>query len=385
MAKLERIHSELSKKYTLKGSTLFRTENNDPKGRLEVEIGDSKSPDFKPQFKVMRWDNEVNFSLRAKEHDNATVKTEGDKVKYVTPTHEVHLYDKPDASENGGFEFEWYLPHKPPTNTFYATLQSKGVDFLYQGELTPEEIADGNHRPDNVVGSYAVYHATKGGLNRADGMDYKTGKIAHIYRPQAKDSSGQTAWCAMHIQDGILSVTVPDSFLEKAVYPVVVDPTFGYTTIGGSQNDVNSIRFRLSRTTAVGGGIITQIAFYMSLNTASAVNLRSAAYGVDGSNDPGSKLGEGSVISVSGIGWQIGSATIKFTAGECYLGFVNDAGDGTNFAKVYYDSSGERHYSGIVSYTDTWPDPWSGEAGNDTQKWSMYATYTTSGNFFSLF
>jgi hypothetical protein len=106
--------SKLSKKikdlYVLENNTLKSTPKNNPKDKIEVEIGDSKQPDFKPQFKFMRWDNEVNFSLRAQEHPQAVIETDKDgKIKYITPEYEVHQYDKPEASENGGFEFEWVL------------------------------------------------------------------------------------------------------------------------------------------------------------------------------------------------------------------------------------------------------------------------------------
>lgn len=78
-------------------NTLFLAVRDDAKDSLHVEVGDSKQPDFKPQFKVMRWDNEVNFSLRAAEHPAATVEVSGEVVKYITPDYEVHQYDKPDA------------------------------------------------------------------------------------------------------------------------------------------------------------------------------------------------------------------------------------------------------------------------------------------------
>jgi len=100
---------EINAKYKVENETFLREVKANPKDRIEVEIGDSKQPDFKPQFKVMRWDNEVNFSLRAEEHPQATVETEGEKIKYITPEYEVHQYDKPELSEDGGFEFEWVL------------------------------------------------------------------------------------------------------------------------------------------------------------------------------------------------------------------------------------------------------------------------------------
>jgi len=40
-------------------------------------------------------------------------------------------------------------------------FDSKGLKFYYQGPLTEEEIAQGIVRPEEVVGSYAVYHESK--------------------------------------------------------------------------------------------------------------------------------------------------------------------------------------------------------------------------------
>jgi hypothetical protein len=38
--------------------------------RIALEVGDSKQPEFHPQLKLMRWDNEVNLSVRLI-HDEA--------------------------------------------------------------------------------------------------------------------------------------------------------------------------------------------------------------------------------------------------------------------------------------------------------------------------
>ena len=39
---------------------------------------------------------------------------------------------------------------------------------------------------------------------------------------------------------GRMTVTVPQNFLDKAVYPVIIDPTFGYATIGNSEDRTNN-------------------------------------------------------------------------------------------------------------------------------------------------
>ena len=219
--------------FTLSANTLLRTVKDNPADRIEVEIGDSKQLDFKPQFKVSRWDNEVNFSMRAQEEAGATMVEEDGKVKYKGRDIEVHQYEKPEASKDGGFEFEWVLKNKPESNVLRTTIQHKGLDFFYQPALTAEEIKQGNVRDENVVGSYAVYHSTKQN-NIVGGMEYQTGKAFHIYRPHAVDADGVKVWCELDIKKGELTVTVPKDFLNKAIYPVVVDPTFGYTSGGAS-------------------------------------------------------------------------------------------------------------------------------------------------------
>ena len=217
----------------LAGTTLKREVKANPKDRIEVEIGDAKQPDFKPQFKIKRWDNEVNFSMRAEEVTDATVDIEAGIVKYKAKDYEVHQYEKPEAGEDGGFEFEWVLNKKPESNVLRTTIQHKGLDFLYQPELTAEQIKQGASRDENVIGSYAVYHSTKKS-NSVGGNEYKNGKAFHIYRPHAVDADGVKVWCDLNITEGELTVTVPEDFLNKASYPVVVDPTLGYTSLGSS-------------------------------------------------------------------------------------------------------------------------------------------------------
>lgn len=268
----------------INATTFGREVKSNPKDRIQVEVGDSKQPDFKPQVKLMRWDNEVNLSIRAEEHPDATVETGGGVIKYITPDYEVHQYDKPEAGEDGGFEFEWILKKKPDTNILSATLQTKGLNFFYQPPLTQEEIDEGVVRPENVIGSYAVYHKTKGGMNRSDGMEYKTGKAFHIYRPQAFDANGLQTWCDLNIdeQKGELTVTVPQTFLNNAAYPVRVDPTFGYTSIGATgvdaTNDIEATQFA-----APEAGTVQMLTAYVDDNTVGSISMKAGIYNSDNS------------------------------------------------------------------------------------------------------
>lgn len=134
------------------------------------------------------------------------------------------------------FEWEILLDEKPPTNVLTYEIESKNFDFFYQPKLTEQEIADGHSQPDSVVGSYAAYHSSKcNNFRYADRQEnYGTGKAFHIYRPKVYDAHSKEAWCELDISHGELSVTVPQEFLNSAACPVVVDPTFGYTTKGAA-------------------------------------------------------------------------------------------------------------------------------------------------------
>jgi hypothetical protein len=118
MAKISsKISSGVSNKYTVDKTTqsFAMVAKDNPKDRISVEIGDSKDPTtVQPQLKAMRWDNEVNCSVRLKDFTGYTLSTEAEKIKLVTPTKEVHFYDLTEGE--GGYEFEVILKEKPVTN-----------------------------------------------------------------------------------------------------------------------------------------------------------------------------------------------------------------------------------------------------------------------------
>ena len=202
--------------------------------KIEYEIGDNKQVQFYPQFKTMHWNNECNFSVRLVDDLSGSVIEDGNIIKYVKSDLEVHFYEKA-GDENGRFEFEIILKSKPVSNILDFTIQSKGLNFFYQPALTQEEMDKGTNRPDNVVGSYAVYHSSKRN-NRVGEQEYRTGKAFHIYRPFAADANSKTTWCDLNIDNGAMTITIPQKFLDNAVYPIKVDPTFGYTTGGGDES-----------------------------------------------------------------------------------------------------------------------------------------------------
>src|SRR5690606_29006995 len=154
--------------------------------------------------------------------------------------------DLPD----GGFEIEVTLHAPPATNQVRFSLVDKDVVYHYQPPLANVE-PDGStwarrrlgvvRRPAHVSGSYAVRAATRK-RNVRGRTAYRTGKIGHIYRPRIEDSAGHWTWGDLSIADGVLTVTIPETFLATAQYPIrhAAGLTFGYDTIGGSQIELIS-------------------------------------------------------------------------------------------------------------------------------------------------
>ena len=180
--------------------------------KVEVEIGDTKQIEFYPQLKTMLWNNECNFSLRLSDDspaEKAVVETRAGGASWDKQKVRVNFIAGEDS-----YDFDVILKERPATNILTFTIQTKGLEFHYQ----PHEVEEGGERPDNVKGSYAVYHSTK------QNNKYMTGKAFHFYRPAIIDATGKEAWCEMQIDTAaqLLHIYLPAKFLETAAYPVVV-------------------------------------------------------------------------------------------------------------------------------------------------------------------
>ena len=163
-----------------------------------TDAGVSKVELTKDQPKVIlsKWNDEVRLGVSYNKIDG-----KGKKVllsnriewKDSKGKEELHAYPIDDST----YEIEVVLNEKPATNVFDFTIDgTENLDFFYQSELTAEEIAEGASQPENVVGSYAVYHKTKAN-HRVGSTNYATGKAFHIYRPKAIDANGVETWAQM--------------------------------------------------------------------------------------------------------------------------------------------------------------------------------------------
>ena len=375
-----KISKEFLKKTSIKDNTFIKVAKDNPKDKIDVEIGDSKTKDkFLPQQKIMRWDNEVNCSVRLVHNEkNPVVTTKDDKIVWEGEKIKAEIYQF--TEDEGGQEFEITLKEKPKSNVVQFTVVDKGVDYFYQPALTEEEIAKGASRPDNVVGSYAVY-ASEQKTNYVGGKEYKTGKIGHIFRPKIIDSAGTEVWGDLHIENGILSVTIPQDFLDNAVYPVrhAAGLTFGYTTKGASNstqsNTYQSRAIIYNTYTANSGDYISGYSMYGHSNTGTKY-AAVVAYTVNNSN-PDVRL---TTISQIGFSTSDGLRTISglnqtLSNGVQYcLGFSGEI-NSTGYFYYWYDDSGGTVFN---SKNTTLTNPFNIN-NSFTRVISIYATYTAGG------
>lgn len=335
--------------------------------QTEHNIPDTVVDEVVQRFAVLS-----NISL---EEDNLTTE-ELTKINDLKPVHQtsdwVYRGNRTDWGwwyDNrigDGYEFEVTFDTKPSSNLVPLSVQHKGLKFYYQDD----ERGEGIFQPIWAKHSYAVYHNSK------TNNQYKTGKAFHIQRPFVTDANGASVWCDLDPgfadsngvpQKETLNLTIPQDFLDNATYPITIDPTFGYTSIGASEiavvDNIRSSHFALSE-----NGDIDDYYSYMS----GFGGYKGAIY--DHSDD--SLIDGGGEISTAGWGLHTG-VTGSLTSGDYWLSMIT----GSAYVAFKYDT-GSTNQGSSDSYTwstsDTdWPDPLVPSLNN--QKFSAYVNYTATG------
>jgi hypothetical protein len=119
------------------------------------------------------------------------------------------------------FEYDCMLNREPEGNVIALRMEgAEHFDFFRQPDFVTDPF---------LKGSYAVY-------KKETLIGEGTGKLCHIHRPQIIDARGQRCWGDLSVTGNELRITIPETFLSEAKYPVVVDPAIGTTTVG-SQNE----------------------------------------------------------------------------------------------------------------------------------------------------
>lgn len=244
---------------------------------IDVQIGD-EGEGFKPTIILNKWnENALNLwipddliksktpsikdkTLKLKDSEREFYfKTEGDYLKFG-----LIFTTRPEVSKwefrlEGWQFYDWF---------FQDTLENdfkNGVDVVPGDTL--EKYLEQRKRPEEVVGSYALYH-------KYDTWDKSgTGKFGHFYRPKFIDADGKTAWAILHIENGIYSVEMPEDFRASAKLPIMTNDTFGYDAIGGTTVAMQTPRIYASgQGSPASDGTVVSLDYY-SVNVSGSVDV----------------------------------------------------------------------------------------------------------------
>lgn len=281
-------------------------------------------------------------------------------------------------------EYEIEYASRPAEDTVVLELEfTPGLEFYFQPPLTQEEIDEGYVRPENVVGSYAVYYERSGRIVGGDGaevVNYETGKLCHIYRPFVRDANGVEVWCEQVIDTdaGTLTITMPSAWLDSAAYPVILGPTFGYSSIGATTagTGAGAARNAVGLFAPSSSGTLESVSFRCSNN---GTNVTLGVY-ADSSNYPGALVedtAEGTASASAAWLTCAANSAVAITGGTNYfLAFYSDTGiirytDSAAGKKFKYKHSTTGYSAGSM------PDPWpADDSSYDNNIFSIYATYT---------
>ena len=397
----------------------------------KIEIGTNGK---NPYLSLEKWDEEVSFTLGMPYQAKFSVLSDN-KVRFSTapqreylswwrralasvftftdddqpqididfyPLQSREIVEKVNGEEyrftqlkDGGVKFDITIHQEPDSNIISFPMETQGLKFYYQPELTPEEIEGGAFRPEHVVGSYAVYHESK--RDHIIGQtNYKTGKAFHIYPPKLIDAGDNKAKGILSIdaENGIYSVEIPQEFLDKAVYPIRSNDAFGYDTAGSTNTYLASdghnnyyLELRQGNPYTPNAGTLTKISTYvrnysdddasikvfLNEKDSEGTNSHGQTIVIERTNIPKAAaawrdfIGEASLSNVSYILNATADASIltgSIPAVVIYLDSVDDQ----NLHTSQYDSPDYKYNSP--------EDPWNAQHFlGTTACFSIYATY----------
>lgn len=283
--------------------------------------------------------------------------TKGDTVAFIQP-----------RDNQQEFDIDFHLYSKPTSNVFsYKVSGAENFNFFYQEE-------QGEGVPENVFGSYAVYY--KVARNGA------SSKAFQIYRPQAIDADGNKAWAELQFKDNLLTVTVPQEFLNTAIYPVVVDPTFGKTDDGTNVQTFSGDRIYLSTATPASSGTITKGNGRVRVTSASTSEIKMVIFS-DSGGVPDDFLAQSDEVVVN---WTTSADTefpfsganlISIVSGTPYwVGFWADDPGTPSYEYKRDNNAGVNHFAAEVYAEPGTPTTPFVSGGTSNGPLNAYITYT---------
>lgn len=338
---------------------------------------------------LSKWDDEVSIELGNPDGfvplSGITTVTGGKELGTASASMELKWYFK-NVSENiEGLEYEIILKRKPSINSISMPIKTQNLVYYYQPPLYEDyglsapnatcnaTDCEGSHRPENVVGSYAVYHSSK--MNN----EYKTGKAFHIYRPLVNDAKNDTIWADMNITNDTMTITVNQTWLNSAAYPVTIDPTIGYTSIPTAsftilEDNIVGTNAGMPDNNSVG----VSMTAYVEVGVASK-NMKTALYYMNSSLVPNSVTSE-ITVPVSTGWYTLNFSTQPDLSNQSYILVAHSSNASGNFVMFYDNVAGYSRYMQAHVYVSGFPNPATFDvAGNP--RYGIYVNYTvTSGD-----
>ncbi len=356
----------------------------------KVKIGGKDPFRFVPNINCNKWSDEAWLNLN---HKRTVVKSEEDV--YDSSSNNITLdvngtQHRYYIDDSGNLEYEYILPIRPENNSIDFDLTfAPGLTFHKQPSLeeeydtfpqsfqeslgSKENYIANNHRPENVIHSYAVY------FNKRNGK-YKTGKFCHIYRPLITDANGDTIWGELSFPDNLLRISIDSAWLDQASYPIVVDPTLGYDTKGsllGSGGGTHT--WAVHDTSGGTAGTCDTIHVYAEQNGEGDGYVRLGLYSDDVGNNRPEDL-QATAVQILLPDPYDAELSIAYTpaiAASTKYWVAGHTGP-TSGHRIRYDSGGPTNKSARTAQT-TLPDPWENANDNFSVYISLWISYTEGG------
>lgn len=359
--------------------------NDDPK-KIKIRVGGSDPHKFAPS---------INFSFQCESDSEKYFLNFADDLLEIDTTgidenwagDELVIYDGARGTKfkntKNNIKLSALFKDKSRIKPVkYRIKKSPGISFHYQPQLTLEQIAAGFTRPDNVVGSYAIYCDKINRFKTVDGdtiVNYSTGKLGHIFAPYWKDAIGNKIKTSQQIKNNILEVDSPNKvWIDSAVLPIELDPDVGYTTIGASGQNWGGNNITAAGPWTAGDTFNADTCYlYLNSSDGGTGELTLGIYD-DSSALPNNLLGDTSAImSPSTNAWNSASLDfpVSITSGVDYwIGFHSNAN-----RNISYDSVGSEKikYKGATYTSGVLVDPFPASPNNWNNRLSIYFSGTS--------
>ena len=365
-----------------------QTEYDTTLNECRIKIGGTTEK-FVPNINASKWGDECFLNIN--HPDIVGI----EKASFASDKIELAIGDKKHRffEADGKLEYEIEYARRPASNQVEFLLTfSDGLAFWKQktiyedwqdeqaanpgnpNNLTWEQYRQAAHRPENVVNSYAVQWKKRNNK-------YQTGKFCHIYRVSLSGIDSKSTWAddmavvPIDKTHARLVVTMPGKWLDKARYPVRLDPTLGYSIDAGSNWGYNNIRDTIWDTTDASGGAINT--YYCHLE--SVAENTDCKMGIFNCNQDtytpdAAALVEQALLANVAVGENSVAGSETNLAANTYYNIAWIPEDSGN--DVYYDSNGNcGYYRSGITYANDLAATWENGATVHTRHYSLWVDY----------